>query len=690
MKKKKEEYFFDDIDNSEDDMISLLDKYDTIEEEQNDSLLNEDDKIDLKELKKEKKSKPKKEPIEKLEEEKEEKIQEEEPAEEQKEKQEEPVEELDEEPAEEQKEKPKKKIKEEKKNETPEILISLTGFIAIGYYIYYVIQSLSDINYVLKIANATLLLVALLFSIAAFINKEKTKKRDIMTIFVSIILVLFLGFNLLVSTKILKLPTLPVLEDFTNKSLVKVLNFTNDNEIVLKQEYEYSDNVKEGYIISQDKKPDTKIKEIKKLSVVVSSGPNYDKELVLTDFVGLKVDDVIKFVKKNFMNNTNIDFTVRDDVEKDIVISQSTKGDIKRNTKVNFLVSLGRAEDLPEIELDNLKGKSLFEATLYLKRNGIKYELKYDFSNKIKRDYIISQDIKAKTKVKPGTDKVILTVSNGKEIKVPDFAGKTSDDVVSWVVKNNLKLSFQEKFHVSVKKGNLIGINYEPGLSIAEGTKILITTSLGPVLVPKFTSLAALRTWAAENGVNVSESYDYSKDVAKGNIINVNYKEGDKIDPAKDSLIVSVSQGSPITVPYFVGKNKSSIQTQCRNLGLNCTFYYVGYNNNPVNTAIAQNVNSGLKVVSGTYVNIGLSSGPAKVFHVYIDDTYLSFGSADASIQTLRARLQSVAPGVGFNFYKKSVSGDMTPGMIHPDSPIKGGRYNDFKQGVTYNIYIIA
>ena len=73
---------------------------------------------------------------------------------------------------------------------------------------------------------------------------------------------------------------------------------------------------------------------------------------------------------------------------------------------------------------------SLFEATLYLKRNGINNDLKREFSSKVKKDYVLNQDIKAKTKVKPGRDKVVLTISDGKEIKVPDFAARTSDDVV--------------------------------------------------------------------------------------------------------------------------------------------------------------------------------------------------------------------------------------------------------------------
>ena len=53
-------------------------------------------------------------------------------------------------------------------------------------------------------------------------------------------------------------------------------------------------------------------KTIKKLSVVVSSGPNYDKELILTDYVGLKVDEVIKFIKKNKYRNICVDYACLD------------------------------------------------------------------------------------------------------------------------------------------------------------------------------------------------------------------------------------------------------------------------------------------------------------------------------------------------------------------------------------------
>ena len=184
------------------------------------------------------------------------------------------------------------------------------------------------------------------------------------------------------------------------------------------------------------------------------------------------------------------------------------------------------------------------------------------------------------------------------------------------------------------------------------------------------------------------EKYEYSDSVAKGNIISLSKKTGDKIDPAKDRLTVTVSYGKAVTVPNFVGKSKSNILNTCYSVGLNCTFYYVGYNNLAYDTATTQNVASGRKVVSGTYVNIGLSSGPAKTYTIYIQsEWYSQSGSADNTINILRQKLNAAAPGVNFNFIKKS-SNSYPPGFIHPDSPVKGPHGVNVTQGHTYTIWV--
>ena len=482
-------------------------------------------------------------------------------------------------------------------------------------------------------------------------EKRKTLTYGIASSFIALLMIVNLGINF----NFINLPSLKVLKDYTNNSLVSLLKDADelDFRFEIEKNYEYSDNVKEGDIISQSENPDTKLSDIKKLVVVISSGPNYDKEVLLSNFVGLNIDDAIKFAEDNFLNNVDYNFVSNNETARDIVMNQNVKGQIKRNTNVVFTVSLGDINALGEF----------------------------------KKDYIIEQSIKEGTKVKPNSDVIILTVSYGKEVKVPSFNGKSQDDVLSWISANNLKVEFEEKHHISLEKGKLIGINYNKGDIISEGTKIIITTSLGPIIVPSFTSLAQFRSWCDENKVKYEEKYEYSTAVSKGNIIKTSVNSGEKFDPSNNTIIVYVSQGAPIVVPNFVGKSKSQIQTQCRNLGLNCTFSYLGYNNAGYDTALSQNVRSGIQVVSGTYVNIGLSSGPAKSFTVYIQDTWIG-SSSNETVSILKSKLSSLAPGVTFSIVLKE-SNTGKSGLIHPSSPIKGGNQYPFTQGNKYTIWII-
>jgi beta-lactam-binding protein with PASTA domain len=516
-------------------------------------------------------------------------------------------------------------------------------------------------------------------------EKRKTLTYGIASSFIALLMIVNLGINF----NFINLPSLKVLKDYTNNSLVSLLKDADelDFRFEIEKNYEYSDNVKEGDIISQSENPDTKLSDIKKLVVVISSGPNYDKEVLLSNFVGLNIDDAIKFAEDNFLNNVDYNFVSNNETARDIVMNQNVKGQIKRNTNVVFTVSLGDINALGEYKIDDYSNKSLSSVLLKLKRNGIKYDLRYDYSKSVKKDYIIEQSIKEGTKVKPNSDVIILTVSYGKEVKAPSFNGKSQDDVLSWISANNLKVEFEEKHHISLEKGKLIGINYNKGDIISEGTKIIITTSLGPIIVPSFTSLAHFRSWCDENKVKYEEKYEYSTAVSKGNIIKTSINSGEKFDPSNNTIIVYVSQGAPIVVPNFVGKSKSQIQTQCRNLGLNCTFSYLGYNNASYDTALSQNVRSGIQVVSGTYVNIGLSSGPAKSFTVYIQDTWIG-SSSNETVSILKSKLSSLAPGVTFSIVLKE-SNTGKSGLIHPSSPIKGGNQYTFTQGNKYTIWII-
>lgn len=580
----------------------------------------------------------------------------------------------------------KKTIKKEKKfgSSFKTFICIIALLLSTAYLIIYIKDAFNNINYIQDIINAITLFIILLFIVVALTGGKTIK--NIFGSLASLLVIALISLNVLVSKDMITLPTLTVMGNFNNVSLIDAMKWASDNNITLETIYEYSDNVNEGNIITQDILPDTVLKKIKKVVITVSEGPNYEKELIISNMIGMKIDDLLNFINKNHLKNVSINYEISNDVDKDVITYQSNKGQIKRSDNISFKLSLGPKEALVPIKLDDLVNKSEFEVTLYLKKNGISYTVNNDFSDTIKKGYVISQDKKVNTEVTPLTDTINLVISKGKKITIPNFSSKDVDDVIAWITKNNLKVEFTESYDTKIENGSLININYNLGDIISEGTKITINTSKGALTIPKFNSLAEFINWASENGIKYSQKFEFNDSVSKGNIINLSIASGKTIDPATDNIVVTISYGSPVTVPNFAGKSRSVIQSTCNNVKLNCTFYSTGYGNAAQDTATTQSVGAGNRVVSGTYIKIGLSNGPAKTYSIYIAAEWIQ-SNADSTIQAIRNNLTAECPGVTFNFAKKPHN-SVPAGFIHPDSPVQGGN-NSFTQGRTYTIWIV-
>lgn len=499
----------------------------------------------------------------------------------------------------------KEKKKEKPKNFFKSIVITTLLLCSIGYFIYTLLFCDTLVNQFYLILNSgIIMLLAITDALGITRNTIKAKKWFITNALIIVILVLF---NLLVNLNILKLPTNNVVKDFTGVSINEAIRWAEANHIKYYQTYEYSDNIKEYSVISQNVSPNTVVKKVKDIEFVVSKGPNYDKEVIISNMIGWHIDDVIKVIDDNYLNNVTINYEFSDDVKRDIVIEQNVSGQLKRNIKLIFTVSLGKESELLPVEAISLINKSEFKATLWLKRNGVKYEIKYDFSNKIKKGYVIDQSIKKGTTINQKSDKMIITISKGAKIKVPNLKNMQVDEIISWVSLNNLKISFEERFDATVKAGSVIEANYKEGDEIEEGTTIKIVTSKGVLKMKNFASLSEFRTWASRYGVNIREEYEFNNDVKQGEIIKFSHKK-DAVINYNDTVTVYISDGKAITIPDFYGKTKSSIQNTCNELGLNCTFYYTR-SSKTKDTAVEQNKKAGSEVIKGTYVNIGLSGG---------------------------------------------------------------------------------
>ena len=492
-----------------------------------------------------------------------------------------------------------------KKPKTANIFLSLTYVITIVLFLYLIIDSSNQINQIYQIINA-LFLIAFMTCFLISFKKSFFKDKSAPTVATSLIVICAIAFNSLYLTNIISLPKQNYLPNFESKNLTKAINWTEENDIKTDQNFEYSDTTKKYNVISQSEKAETLTKNLKSVDFVVSNGPDYNKEIILADMSGWNVDDVLNFVEKNFLNNVTINFEENDSTDKDTIIKQSTTGTIKRNDPIIFTVSLGNKEDLSPIKLENLTGKSLLRASVYLGRNGIQYEIKYEFSDKIEKGHVINSNPKKGTTVNPD-DIITLTISKGKEIKVPDLKNKTMAYVTKWMVENNLQINYSDKYDTEIESGRVIESNYKKGDIIEEGTTVDVIFSKGPLKMKKFDNINDFKSWADTNSIKYEIKEEFNSDIEKDKIIKTSIEEGKTIN-LDDTITVYVSRGEAVKVPDFSGNTKSEAQKACDNSGLSCSFTEEYSSSITSGKVIRQSVAAGTEIAKGDKITITIAT----------------------------------------------------------------------------------
>lgn len=450
------------------------------------------------------------------------------------------------------------------------------------------------------IGSMILLLFSMAFILLGF-NSGKRKKKYV--ILGSFLLILFFVFSLGSSYFSINNQVI----NFSNMKLTEAVKWFENKDIELVQVYEYSDMVDEYHVISQNVKAGSLINKTKSITLSISEGPNPNKMVAIPSMVGWTSDQVLEFVLNNKLSNVNVSFVTSDGMA-DTVIKQSKVGNLARNEKLEIEFSLGEGNALEEIKLIDFKKKSEFESIFYMKKNQVKYEIKYAFSDSIKKGYVIKQSINAGKTVNIKNDKVVITISKGPEIKIAELRGMSMSDITDWVIDNKLKLEFTDKYDDSTKENHVISANYSNGDVVEEGTVIKIVISKGKLTMPKFETLNEYREWVNKYNINSEEKHEFSDTVAVGNIIRFSHKEGDVIKNT-DTVVVTISDGKKISVPNVVGISKDSAASKLKNAGLGYNFVYSYSDSVAKGNTIRQSISAGSGVSQGTVVTVTVSNG---------------------------------------------------------------------------------
>ena len=491
----------------------------------------------------------------------------------------------------------------------------------------FLVEEKKENNIVRNIFLGIVLIISCFVFILSLLNSDTSNVLILKNLFIMIFTILFVVISIKKSNKFIILGSLCLsiyfllgfsdvnlnisssssVPNFSGKSLTEVMKWASKNNVTVNQEYEYSDMIPEYQIISQDVDKNTKLKDLKEITVSVSEGANPSKEIIIPSMITWDSDRVLKFVKDNYLSNVNVEF-VESDKAKDTVIEQSASGNLKRDDELNLVFSYGEELGFTEVTLIDLTEKSKFEVEFYMKQNQLNYEFDEDFDNDIKRGYVKSQKINA-GEVVPINDVVVgVTLSKGPEIKVPNLTKYSMTEITEWAIKNKLKLSFSDKYDDSIKENSIISTNYNKGDIVEQGTVIEVVISRGALKMPKFKTLNDFYTWANKYGINYEEVHEFSDTVSAGEVISYSYKKGQAIKNG-DTIKVTVSDGNKKTVPNLKGLSKSEATSKLEKAGLKYTFIYSSSNTVKKNYVISQSISSGSEISEGITITVTLSNG---------------------------------------------------------------------------------
>lgn len=299
--------------------------------------------------------------------------------------------------------------------------------------------------------------------------------------------------------------------------------------IIMKEEYDF--DADEGVILSQSVEAGKKVKEDVKLTFVVSLGADPD-ELVdfPEDVLSMTRDDLEAWEEENKLQKVKLNQTYSDTVEEGYVISYDLKGvdaeDFTRSTNVTFNISRG-PQPARTVSVQNFLDKSQYEVESWAKSNGILIEVYESYSEDKEAGIVLSQSVSSGRTMKEG-ETLIITVSMGKAVTIPDFAVMTKEQFEEWNQENPGLVKIKEKY--SDQQTYILSQSKRAGAQLGkDDDKIEVVINLGLPVLPSGlgvgSSYQALVDWCNNERSKGSDMFT-AQWSSNESTYSYNYREG--------------------------------------------------------------------------------------------------------------------------------------------------------------------
>ena len=192
----------------------------------------------------------------------------------------------------------------------------------------------------------------------------------------------------------------------------------------------------------------------------------------------------------------------------------------------------------------------------------IKVETKND--DKVKAEYVISQNYKKGDKLPESTEIVIVVSIGAEEAAVPDVTGYTDDQATKVLNEAGFEVQHSYQYSDDVEKDKVIQTQPEKNAKAAKGSKVTLVISNGKevktVQVPKVTGISesAARSSLEAVKLSVGNVSHENSDTEAGLVISQSKSEGTEVEEGT-SIDIVISDGPKVVT--YTGSVSGSVST---------------------------------------------------------------------------------------------------------------------------------
>ncbi|GMQ59756.1 hypothetical protein AN1V17_41560 [Vallitalea sediminicola] len=386
-------------------------------------------------------------------------------------------------------------------------------------------------------------------------QKNSNYKKWIIQIIILIVAVLSIYFIVNRKTELI---------DFSNMLYEDAAVWANDKNIILTYEEEYSNEIQDDYIISQDIKPGEKIKKDSTVKLVISEGRDPYEKIKIPDFdTSWSKTSIENWIEQNGIINYNFNNIESEEIPSNYLISYeligATNETFVRSSEIEFAISY--TETVDTVVVPDFINKTMIDVDIWAKNNNIEFTYTYETSSLYEEDIIINQSVKSgeEMDVNQVFSIVISTGEKNETIIMENFLNRTIIDADVWTKNNRIRYTYSYEYSDIYPEDSISYQSIKAEEEIKEGDTVRFVISKGieeeeeeTIVMDNFLNRALLDVdiWAKSNGIDYNYTYEYNSIYEKDKIMYQSIPDGDEL-LGDEVLNFIVSKGEEIVVPDF-------------------------------------------------------------------------------------------------------------------------------------------